>query len=138
MPDRETQRRSFSVNMELIPVTILNPNGTRNKPLRAITTNKTNKKTRVICQEEPRKPGHALRSRKCALLYRCPTCIYARSARPLPAASECGSAGGSEYAFGVSHRHPPIPPRAAALAPLRGYPMSRNDEERTTKEGNPR
>ena len=43
--------------MELIPVTILNPNGTRNKPLRAITTNKTHKKTRVICQEEPKEAG---------------------------------------------------------------------------------
>ncbi|MBQ6959382.1 MAG: hypothetical protein IJP78_00220, partial [Clostridia bacterium] len=34
-------------------------------------------------------------------------------------------------AFGVHHRHLPLPPRAAALAPLRGYPISRNDEAET-------
>ena len=43
--------------MELIPVTILSPNGTRNGLFGALATNKVHEKTRETCQEEPRKPG---------------------------------------------------------------------------------
>ena len=43
--------------MELISVTILKPNGTRNGPFGVLATKKVHEKTREICQEEPRKPG---------------------------------------------------------------------------------
>ena len=36
--------------------------------------------------------------------------------------------------FRCAHRHLPLPPRAAARAPLCGYPMSKYDERGTTKE----
>ena len=43
--------------MELNPVTILNPDGTKNGLFGAIATMKVHEKTRDTRQEEPRKPG---------------------------------------------------------------------------------
>ena len=78
LSDRETQRRRLSANMELNPVTIMSLNGTRNGPFGGDSHDESQRKdTRNL----PESRGHALGSRKCALLYRCPTCISARSAR---------------------------------------------------------
>ena len=150
--------------MEIIPATILNPNGMGNRPFWVLATKKDPRKdTRnppgrtkgagdtllghgsahfytgvppvsALCE------GEALTTRSAGNFVRAEvnrkgassavrSCDYCGCGR-LPAASGCGRAGGSEDAFGVSHRHPPIPPRAAALAPPCGYPMGKHDEER--------
>ena len=43
--------------MELIPVTILSPNGAGNGPFWVLATKKIHNNTRDTYQEEPRKPG---------------------------------------------------------------------------------
>jgi len=48
------------------------------------------------------KPGRSFQSRKCALLYRCPTCIRALCEAACQTASECGRQAGEEDAFGVT------------------------------------
>lgn len=54
--------------------------------------------------------------------------LRAPSGRACQTTSECGRQAGGEDAFGVPTGIFPLPPRAAALAPLCGYPMSKYDK----------
>ena len=100
----------FSANMRTFYSYISNPNGTGNSPFGVIDTIRNPRSLR----------GTSQGSRKCALLYRCPTCI-SRALRGscllCPNTADRRRGRGSISALLLLR-----PPRAAALAPLCGYP----------------
>ena len=100
----------FSANMCTFYSYISNPNGTGNSPFGAVDTIRNLRSLR----------GTSYESRKCALLYRCPTCISRALRGPcLLCPNTADRRRGRES---ISALLLPRPPRAAALAPLRGYP----------------
>ena len=126
--------------MELIPVTILSTNGTGNGLFGVLATKKDPRKDTRNPPGRTKGAGDTLLGHGSAHFYTGVPPVSSRALREcLPDRIRMRQAGGAEDAFGVHHRHLSLPPRAAALAPLRGYPMSRNergenDEETTTKE----
>ena len=104
-----TKKGRISANMNTIYCHFPRPNEAEKKPFQA--ADKTN---------DPRRFAGDKRngSRKCALLYRCPTCISRALRESLPAASECGRQAGGDNAFGVSTC---IFPSVQGLRPLRRF-----------------
>ena len=119
LSDHETQRRRFSVNIELNPVTILNPNGTGNGLFWALATKKDPRK-------DPRNPlgiteeaGDTLSGHGSVHFYTgVPPVSSCALRESLPAASECGRPSGGDDAFGVATG---IFPSLQGLRPLRRY-----------------
>ncbi len=111
--------------MEHFSVRNIDLNGMQNGLFEAAITKKAHEKTRQTYRKGPRKPGLDLRvtevrtSIQVSHLYLRALCEAA-----CQAASECSRQAGGEDAFGAHHLHLPLPPRAAALAPLRGYDIT--------------
>ncbi len=111
--------------MELIPVTIMRPIGTRNGPIWGESHEEPRRKFTKRHERPARKnrgAGDTLLGHGSAHFYTGVPPVSALCEAACQSASECGRQAGGEDAFGVHNRHLSLPPRAAALAPLRGYP----------------
>ena len=131
--------------MELNPVTIMRPIGTRNGLFWGDCHDESPRKDKRDMPGRTDGTGDTLSGHGSAHFYTGIPPVSPRALRgSLSDRIRMRQTGRRGRCFRCFHRHLSLPPRVAALAPLRGYPMSRNergkngrsesDEKGTTKE----